>query len=343
MIKYNNSIISKIWILFLTIGIALLVIRFWPIADKKTQESSHYQENYAQLALVLTKTWKNGGSDHFKNPCKSYKFNELLVHSDFKSCNSDYFKCLFDENKNIKINNTSYKTLSLKLDNRFNPIVSLSSGEAIFHIKLFNSCRDVYLPQKFYSAGVKGKDHLWDNFDQNVYIDKNYISNREVKLWNKKEIGADYIPNTSLDLDDKRKYCSSIGKQLLESRYLDAASFFPENKERFFYKHPYPWTKERSLKKDSILKRDCSNIYSKECESIRPYQFFEPISLTWMGIANALGAYPEIVLNKFDKDLNRVPSSFYYEWNHKYHQVGFRIKNDDQNENSGAFRCMSIF
>jgi hypothetical protein len=292
---------------------------------------------------VVEELWERGEQSKFSQLCEDVKYSESLVHSDFYQCNPKLLECLTKKNESILLGDSRLQLNSFSIDSKLRPILSFTDKEDIFKIRLNYTCHDAYLPEKLYSAGKKGEDFQWDNLNQFVYIDKNYISNLLVGLWNNQSFQAPYKPNTSLSFADKKAFCQTLGKQLLESRFLDAASFYPEQKDGFFYKYPYPWTKERRSFKEVIKSTDCANIYSKECESIRPYQFYEPLGLTWMGISNSLGNYPEVVLNKYKHGMNLVPSSFYHNWNNSIHQVGVREAIKKEGEIKGAFRCMSIF
>ena len=329
--------IPKLLGIFLITGIALLVVYLTQVPSNRIKKDQ-FQKKYQVLNSYLEDLWVDGNYGDIPKSCDSLRFTEALVHSDFYKCNPLLLKCFFENSKKIEIKKLKFDFDSFTFDRRLRPIVRLKQGQQSYSLKMNYSCTDTYLPQKFYSAGSKNQNFRWDNFYQDVYIDKNYISNLMVGLWNKKKYEDLYKPNTSLTLNEKKNYCQTLGKQLLESRYLDAASYYPEQKEGYFYKHPYPWTKQRPRLKEKIKKSDCANIYSKECESIRPYQFYEPLSITWMGISNALGNYPEVIENKFIKGQNLMPSSFNYLWNDKRNRIGVR----EPLKSKGAFRCMLV-
>jgi hypothetical protein len=339
----SHSIIPKILGVFLISGIALFSIYFTQV-PRETEKTTDYQQQYQILSLALSELWESGEHSSIPDLCEELRYSEKLVHSDFYRCNPSLFECLIKKNKSISLGKSSYQLVSFLLDTKLRPIATFKNNDELFKLRLSYTCLDTYLPEKLYSAGPKGIDLRWDNFDQFVYIDKNYVSNLLVGIWNNKKYQDLYKPNTTLSFNEKKQFCQSMGKQLLESRFLDAASFYPEQKDGFFYKHPYPWTKERRSHKENIKSSDCGNLYSKECESIRPYQFSEPLGVTWMGIANSLGNYPEVVENKFRPKMNLVPSSFYQSWNSKKNEVGIReVLKENDKEMKGAFRCMSIY
>jgi hypothetical protein len=54
-------------------------------------------------------------------------------------------------------------------------------------ILLADTCRDTYLPQRIYGYG-KVKDQreegfVWDNFNRHLFLDKFYVTNRQVNEW----------------------------------------------------------------------------------------------------------------------------------------------------------------
>ena len=272
----------------------------------------------------------SGNSDFI---CNDYK-NLKGVSSEFYSCNPKYIDCYLRSQEEISpiIKGSSY----LEFDRRKNPILSFKVDGQSFKIKLLNTCSDTYLPQRKYSAGPKGVDLIWDNIGQNIFIDKGYVSNLDIFLWNGKNNKNLFRPSSKLSLEDQIQFCQSKGKQLLESRYFDAASFYVgslETNPEYIFKFPYPWSKKSRLNMQEPKSRDCANIYSRECESIRPYEFFEPIATTWIGINNSLGSYPEIFINKFIPRANLKLSSFYLPFDSKWHQVGLRSSFDGSKPN----------
>jgi hypothetical protein len=317
------------------------------IIDKKTFNPSNDAQGKLKLMQEIQEVW-SGNSDFI---CDEFK-NLNAVNAEFFNCNPNYLKCYL-KSKQFKF--------SMKFDRRKNPIINLISNAQKMKLKLLDTCSDTYLPQRKYSAGPKGINLIWDNINQNIFIDKNYVSNLDVSLWSGKEYKNVFKPNIDLSREERIGFCQSKGKQLLESRYFDAASFYIGSLDKnpiHIFKYPFPWTKKRSLNLKIPKSRDCANIYSRECENIRPYEFYEPIATTWIGINNSLGSYPEVFINKFIPKANLKVSSFNFPFKSKWHQVGLRAYYDgsksnfiesyldreidnDRIENIGvAFRCM---
>ena len=351
MIKNNKFIIPKILVLFLAIGFATLLYsisqEIWGRTDLETK---NIYSDYEDLSSELDKAWRNGYGSVLVNfssvgdiRCSSLRKNKVYYHSNYLNCNPLHFQCLLESNRSLSLNKKKYELVSFLLDRRGNPIVSYQRNSYLYKVKLFDTCRTSLLPENKYSSGLKGEDFIWDNINQKIYIDKNYRTNLDVEIWSGEYLGERYLPNTSLDLQRKKKYCQSIGGQLLQSHVLDAASFFFEEDRSYFNKYPYPWSKRRRELKKEIMSRDCSNMYTKECIQKRELKHGEAIGISWMGIYNVLGNYPEVVDNKFVDGLDLHLSSSLYGWNHFSHQVGERVKLQSNLKIKAAFRCMFIY
>lgn len=345
MIKNDTSIIPKLSLFIASIGIATLVYLFTQDSGQ-TSKKTNKQSDINVLAKELNTAWTSGESQILKISnlkCKNIKLKGALYHSDFRNCNPVLFKCLTDKYRKLTLSNKIFVKKSESYDRRGNPILTYKRGSQKIKLKFFNTCKDTYLPQKKYSQGPRGIENLWDNKNDFVYIDKNYRTNLDVNQWNKKEAYPLYAPSINLSLEKKISYCQSQGMQLLQARFFDAASFYPETNSDFFYKHRFPWTKKSRLEVKKPSESDCGNMYTKECESIRTYQYGEPIGLTWIGIKNSLGNYPEFLVNKFDSSLNLKVSSFYKKFSSPAHRVGYR-ENIKKNPNlKVAFRCMLVY
>lgn len=363
--KSNDiSIISKISVICVLLVFAIFgyfVINKPKNIEKKTFFSSKESQIKLKLMKKIQDIW-SGNSDFV---CEKYK-NLAGVNTEFYNCNPYILDCFLSSNENIIIDNEKISSIKnrksyIQYDRRKNPIVTFKYKSKHFKVKLLNTCSDTYLPERKYSAGPKGVNLIWDNIGQEIFIDKNYVSNLDIFLWNGTTNNNLFRPSSNLTIENQIKYCQSKGKQLLESRYFDAASFFVgtlDTNPEYIYKFPYPWSRKSRLKFEEPKSRDCANIYSRECESIRPYEFFEPLATTWIGINKALGSYPEVFVNKFLPRANLKVSSFYLPYTSKWHAVGFRsyfdgVKTDlietytkeiidrDRVEDIGvAFRCM---
>ena len=282
---------------------------------------------------------------------KSCQFLADADHQDdFLSCNPVYLQCLLDHYKKDKFKNYKFENFTFipqlndakKFVNHRDNQVILNFIEMktkkFFSLRLQNSCNQKKLPKNIYSATTSlDQKFTWDNMDYDIYIDRSYITNLDVYRWasstGKKKLASKYnssknFKQAAIDLDQQYQadVCEFHGGYLLESRVFDAATFFP-NKSQTFYKFPLPWTKEKEsfLSSEEELKlSDCKNAYVKGCEKLSDFDHFNRFSMSWMGIANALGGYPEHLKNIFFPKANLKLSSFYIERQSPWNRLGVR-------------------
>jgi hypothetical protein len=248
-------------------------------------------------------------------------------------------------------------------------------------VVLEDVCSDTYLPQKAYPYGManeasglegallykKKKDWIWDNLGRHIYVDKYLVSTRDVIEWIDadkgvaKEMSSWSVPPTTgwwsrpasgLTYEQMRRYCAFRGKQLLEAHIMDAATFFPQEKDvpEFFLRHPYPWTnraKESFLAKSSKAEivptaKDCSHAYVKECQAIIPFEYHSNDAPSWMEIYATLGGYLEAVRNPVYPLKNLKASSFYFGASSTWHQAGRRAMWDGQDFRLSNFSWVDI-
>jgi len=352
MIKKDKFIISKISIFCVGLVFATVVYFF----TQQQDYNDSLQSDFKALASAkkdlqdrLQKRWALGDLEEQirsgQLSCPKLEIGVNSYHPSFLECNPLYLECFLKSAKE-KVKFLTVKSSSqsfyfkwsglIEYDRRQNPILSFNTQEnKPFKIKLQNTCRDTFLPKRKYSAGPRSIELLWDNFDQNIFIDKFYVTNLDVFLWNKEKTGNLYEPSTNLTTVDRIRYCQSIGKQLMESRYINAGSYYIDTESKnpnYIFKFPYPWTKKRKIDLSmGIKERDCGSIYARDCENIRVYKFHEPTSTTWMGMHKALGSYPEGVINKFIPKANLKISSFYLPFEHPLQIVGQRIEQREEN------------
>lgn len=220
----------------------------------------------------------------------------------------------------------------------------IQSGKKL-DILLEDNCREVFLQNRAYAYGeeVQGKDaedYRFDNFNQNIYIDRNLVTNAEVNDWIDfgnpeftkglvKKSGDDlFLPATELLYDQMLNYCSFKGKQLLLAHYFDAATFLPMDLNEVLpdknNRSPYYWSKKRA-----DFKADCNLIYAQECPARKPYQL-NATSPTWAGLTDAMGGVMEAFRNPIDPESNLKASSFYFNFKSQWHRLGFRAGWDGQ-------------
>lgn len=214
-------------------------------------------------------------------------------------------------------------------------------------IVLSDSCRDVFLPQRIYGYGKasdlkekeKENEFVWDNFNRNIFIDRFYVTNRQVNEWrllkgelNKLELNREKWPMPAIiSLSDQRSYCRFYGKRLLEAKLFDAASMSPSDiknplPDRVF-RPDTPW--QRDIGKSflgtarvnpdyQLTPLDCQLAQVKGC----PESYFSNDSATWMGFNYSLGFYPESLENFIEPSKNLKTSSKFLPPSSEWHELG---------------------
>lgn len=361
MQKRSKLIITK-FSFFVPLVLFLLVAIYLSgtfLSGNSKRKRKAITQHMPMMVHELHTAWMEGDLDRVSTKetleCKTLLNYKNQVSEEFFQCNQLYLNCYLSDFNFKGFKALKYQSNFFEYDHLGNLIVTLNKDDDYFRMKFMNTCRDVYLPKKKYSAGSrKRQNFIWDNLDENVYIDKYYVSNYDVREWKKrlnlplskmeKKLPL-FAPNTTLTAKEKQKYCFASNRKVLESRYFDAASYIPNKKQnpKMIKKFPYHWTKKRSVKKF-----DCFDVYYKGCESKRSFKFFEGLSTSWMGIDYVLGGYMEYLPNKFDATKNLKVSSFYFDEKSKWHEIGVRGElGKDNHSNSkqdigAAFRCMAL-
>lgn len=361
MQKRSKLIITKFSIFVPLVLFLLLAIYLSGLflSGNKQRSLDRMSEDSASMLQELNSAWKEGDLSKLSKvqvgECNTLVNYKNQVNAEFFQCNPVFLSCFLKDYQFNGYTPLRFKDRFFEYDKDGNIVISFQKQKSTFRVKLLNTCRDVYLPQKKYSAGTrKNQDYIWDNMSEHIYIDKYYITNLDVLEWkkrlnikiteNEKKL-VPYKPNTNLSIEDKHKYCYSINKKVLESHYFDAASYIPnkEDNPKLVKKFPYHWTKKRTLET-----LDCFNVYSKGCESKRSFKYFEGLSTSWIGTHYTLGAFMEYLPNKFESNKNLKVSSFYYDEKSKWHEIGVRgeLGRDNrtrtQQDIGVAFRCMSV-
>jgi hypothetical protein len=227
---------------------------------------------------------------------------------------------------------------------------------------LSDTCRDTYLPQRIYGYG-KVKDRrdegfIWDNFDRHLFLDKFYVTNRQVNEWKILKGGPTTIetdrskwPKPALiTKKDQSNYCAFYGKRVLEAKLFDAATMSPSE-----LKNPLP---EKVSRPDTPWQRDISKSFLGMSRINPDYQltpldcqlaqvqgcqekYFSTDSSTWMGLQFALGFYPEHLTNSIDPKMNLKMSSRFLAPASNWHELGMLSHWDGKQDPSlpVAFRC----
>jgi hypothetical protein len=218
------------------------------------------------------------------------------------------------------------------------------------------------LPQRIYGYGKvrdsKENDFVWDNFNRNIFIDRFYVTNRQVNEWRilngesgKLELDRTKWPLPALiSLNEQRSYCHFYGKRLLEAKLFDAASMSPSDIKNTLpdrvFRPDTPW--QRDIGKSflgtarvnpdyQLTPLDCQLAQVKGC----PENHFSNDSATWMGFNYSLGFYPESLQNFIEPSKNLKLSSKFLPASSEWHELGklSEWKGMQSEAMPVAFRC----
>lgn len=361
MIKITKYSIAKI------IPIVLIFVVFYLcyfILEKKsfTAPIAKYDENFDELLFdfvsQLRARWELGdvegriGEGRFS--CTNISHKMTLKHFPFFQCNSAYMTCflsggLLDVSIPSAFTRVGAKWLPNQTwhDQNGNVIYRFTTNlsSKVLSVKLENYCHQTYLPQKIYSTGLRQDlEYAWDNYNQDIFIDKYYVNRYQVRKWIKKNkqdmiLEGDHLPALNLTLSQMKEFCHNHGKALLQSHIFDASSFFPSVfKNGYIFKSKYPW---------GSSKKDPAKIQN----------------LSWNGVEYVLGGEMEVFDNLFTEKRNLKVSSQYLKSDNFWHRNGLRAfwqgesllqdqfdfleiysgkRYEVQNKNGVAFRCMLI-
>lgn len=392
----SNSIIPKIIVILGSLsilGIILLFIRSRPTALVKTPKPDSPEKLFTQVMEAarpqILKLWEEGGSFITKQGlnCPAEIASASNVGKSYYQCNPHFWQCfwqggvkslpaleidLFGQTFHVvaraSFQNRFYEMFYRKdkgIDLQYGYVVEL----AIEEIKglsqpmlLADSCRDTYLPQRIYGYGkTKGpsdEGFIWDNFDRYIFLDKFYVSNRQVNEWRVLTGKSDKIQKdvsswpkpALLTLEEQKSYCEFFGKRHMEAKLFDAATMAPaDTKNPLPEKVSRPQTPwQRDLSKTFIgMSRinpdyqltplDCQLAQVQGCKEM----YYTTDSATWMGIFFALGFYSESFTNHIEPDKNIKISSNKHAPASPWHELGiFGTWNNEQSTSQPvAFRC----
>lgn len=338
----------------------------------------------------ILKLWEEGDRLIPKNGpnCPQEIQHESKVGRSYYQCNPHLWQCYWDagivQNPTLAIDlfgQTFHVVAKKNIDTgrsidfyrRSEPGLNLQYGYIIdVEIKeipglsqpmiLSDSCRDTYLPQRIYPYGkVKDKrseGFIWDNFDRNIFIDKFYVSNRQVNEWRIQNGETTKLisdrkqwPHPALiSLKEQIAYCAFYGKRLLEAKLFDAATMSPADQKETMpervLRPETPW--QRDLSKSflgmarinpdyQLTPLDCQLAQVQGCHE----RFFTTDSATWMGLNYALGFYPESLRNFIEPSMNLKKSSRFFAAAAPVHELGTysEWKGEQDPSLPVAFRC----
>lgn len=309
--------------------------------------------------------------------CRNLHVDTNQIGEKYLVCNEDYIDCLLEGDKNKSFEIVKQKNF-LGRERNFSIISQANTGIAgitrfglgityknkndEIQILLDKKCDEIKLEQRIY---ISPENFQWDNFGKNIFIDRFLVTNRQVNIWIENDANSPaslYVddpklwhkPVMRLSLKEKKMFCAFHGKRLMERHYFDAAVNIPsvmENpKNRFLKMYKFYWTKNHKnvfpyLAKNTqdidslVTLKNCKKIFSKECLEKYNYKYFDTDSVTWSGIYQVMGGYPELIINRRSAQMDYRNSSFYLNLDSDEHQVGkASYKADDIQEY--AFRCM---
>lgn len=337
----------------------------------------------------ILKLWEEGGTFISKQGlnCPAEIAYASNVGKSYYQCNPNFWQCfwqggvrphpslqidLFGQTFHVvarpNFNNRFFEMFYRKskgIDLHYGYVVELAVEEIkglTQPMLLADSCRDTFLPQRIYGYGKTiGKNNegfIWDNFERYIFIDKFYVSNRQVNEWrtltgnlNKIENDISNWPKPALlKLNEQKSYCEFFGKRHLEAKLFDAATMSPAD-----LKNPLP---EKVSRPQTPWQRDLSKTFIGMSRINPDYQltpldcqlaqvqgcketFYTTDSATWMGIFFALGFYAESFSNFIEPDKNLKLSSNKHAQASPWHELG-NLSNwsDEQTSNRPvAFRC----
>lgn len=274
---------------------------------------------------------------------------------------------LIGEDRNISIFSKAYHEKSGI--GHFGILIKLTDGENTLESFFAKDCHQTRLDPRIYITKSK-KNMTWDNINEISYeLNKFLVTRREVNWWIETDHNAPkdkletdsnnwFRPSTNLTSEQIKSFCAFRGERLLESHFYDAATIIPsdmnDSRNKYLKVYPYPWTK--NFKKvfayesrntsnidDLITRKNCNHIFSKECLEKFKYKFFDTNSVSWNGLYQILGGYPEVMRNTLDTSKPLKSSSFYLPIDSSDHELTKRVSLDKYSKEElpeVAFRCM---
>lgn len=345
----------------------------WPKFQFTNEKGERFNQERAALDRLLQNSseihriWNEGEDStewsSIKTQClKYYKLNVPFDESLLR-CNPMLLQCNVLFNKKINYhfikpegeNNKLYKYVT-----KSNLIhVGIPSSGYLFTIQdnqskkkldfiLSDQCHEVFLQNRIYAYGEEvpvkigqiQEDYRFDNFGQNIYIDRSLVTNSEINEWidfgnpdfvkglAKKESDELFMPASQLTYSQMENFCSFKGRQLLLAHLADAATFLPMDLNEVEpvknARSPYYWTKKKS-----DFKEDCDLIYAENCIAEKSFRL-NLNGPTWTGLMDSMGGVFEVFRNPIDPESNLKASSFYFNFKSPWHKLGFRANWDGE-------------
>lgn len=341
----KNNVKNSISKISLFAGLAVIsVILAYNYFSTKEGSSSKKIDFYSQLSQVeeqLVVRWQEGdieqilGTEQLQCP-ELQKITENFSQEALE-CNRFYLECYLKKYP-LKSDGLSFNLKSLQYVQ--NSILKVELEEENYNKRvsffLNSNCHELSLEKKIYSEGSKINKYVWDNFTQDIFIDRFYISYFDLKeadfKLQKKYFAKYYMgksllaPALNLPKKDQKKFCHVMGKKLLKAKYFDAATFYPAPVN---FKYKFPWGRDsRSFlnrgDEYQVSKDDCHMAYVKGCQKHFALKEFSDNSVSWMGIYNSLGGHAESFETSFLSKGNIKISSHEVPHNSLWHRLGVR-------------------
>lgn len=336
-----NQIIPKTLVLTAILVVFAIFYLDLDIEENTPIKQDVWQQSFERLKDFWTYEMAEKAQDILAY-CPELKVDEN-TNKNYYLCHPELLKCYLDHHKlKISLNSENVellgkvskiaiidKPLNLNALGGVHTYINLTYQGQSKKVFLENSCDETHIPFKS---------------EKLFFIDKFQVRNNDVNRWInlkrpdliKKIVTNNTFlshPSMNLTFKEKEQFCFDHGKKLLNQAFWEQATFYPDYANNKLFKHPYPWTKKHII---DFEKEDyCSKIYSQDCHKKGiPFIQMNDESISWSGVKEVLGGYPEIFSNK-----EVLISSSELLWEDPYNQLG-KYKKINQYKKGTAFRCM---
>lgn len=346
---------------------------------------------------AILRLWEQGDRfiDSHKISCPNEIYPQQGIGRSYYRCNPHFWQCFWEggvrSEPSIEVDISGQK-YHLEAKATFEPVTSFSSSPRFYQLFkntkygfpvnygyvvevgvkempgftqkfiLTDTCRDSYLPQRIYGYGKNEnkleEGFIWDNVGRDIFIDKFYVTNRQVNEWRILTNQNDLIEDDRkkwphpalLNKSEQKAYCQFYGKRILEAKFFDAASMFPLDMKNSMptkiHRTATHWQRDlnrtflgmaRMNAEYQLTPLDCDLVQVKGC----PLTYFSTDSATWMGLHYSLGFFSESVENHIEKNKNLKMSSHLLPPSSKWHELGLWSSWDgiQKEDMPVAFRC----
>lgn len=361
--------ISKIYIFLGIVGVTGIFLLFFiprkaPVVSEKRVNRDLINQVLHASVPVLYGAWTTPSLYFSKTDCGL----PAEVGRSYLECSAEGWQCLWNKVSHLDVEyagkkyqlKSTGKTSFLRreaqgIENKTGYVAEIQIPELDIVQKVFlpKTCHEMYLPQRSYAYGEvsdpRDQGIIWDNAGKLIFIDKFYVSERDVQEW-KKYQGEKFKSETpwkpaKLQESDQIKFCHFHGKKRLMAHYFDASQMSPVDLKTPFphtiVRPDTPW--QRDYNRTFLAKaskegfqpslKDCSLAQVGGCKE----SYFMSDSVSWMGVAFGLGFEEELFYNPFHPELNLKRSSKLLHASSHWHKLGRREKSEEDSEY--AFRC----